>query len=446
MQRSLRLFVWTVALAAAAIALFVGLSYELPFRTGDLQNWLGLIILTAMTTVAQVAVLNFSAGHASLSTALIPIVAVVPLFGPTAAIFVTIISKALAFFLFLRKPAIKSVFNTAQSTLAIGLGAAVYVGLGGPLGVDDFNLRNTVIPFAALILVYFIINTSLVSVVIALDIGKPIKRTWSSIGPVAFANDLASSSFSLFVVFAFVQTGVGGLIIVLLPLVFVHHSYVLYFKLHRQNREVLELLVKTIEAKDPYTSGHSQRVAILSKQIGEELRLSPRKLEELQTASLLHDIGKIDVAYSELLGSRSELSRIQHEIIRSHPERGARLLASLSSLSKSILDAVRHHHEHFDGNGYPDGLAGEQIPEQARIIMVADTVDAMLSDRPYREALSIEKVGRELRRFSGRQFDPRVIEAFLSSGLIRRAAQRADQARTPLAARTPVLSESLPTG
>ena len=78
--------------------------------------------------------------------------------------------------------------------------------------------------------------------------------------------------------------------------------------------------------------------------------------------------------------------------------------------------------------------------------MVADTVDAMLSDRPYREALSIEKVGRELRRFSGRQFDPRVIEAFLSSGLIRRAAQRADQARTPLAARTPVLSESLPTG
>ncbi len=446
MSSSLRAFVWGTVLCSIAIGLIVALSYDPFMSTTSVEAWAGLLALLLLTVGAQVSQLRFSAGQATLSTALIPIVALVPLFGPAAAVVVTAISKAIAFFVFLKPERLKSAFNIAQTVVAIAVGGIVYVSLGGPIGVRRFDLTDMVLPFAALIVTYFLINITLVSIVLSLATAKRFGKVWRRIGPVAFANDLASSSFSLFVVFAFVEMRIAGLIVVLLPLLFVHHSYVLYLKLHQQNREVLELLVKTIEAKDPYTSGHSQRVAILCKHIGEALRLSPRKLEELSTAALLHDIGKIDVRYTDLIGSSSRLSEQDREIIRSHPERGARLLASLSSLSKSVLAAVRHHHEHFDGNGYPDGLCGDQIPEYARIIMVADTVDAMLSDRPYRRALSPQEVSRELIRFSGRQFDPRVIEAFLASDLICQAAERAEAARTPVPVRKAPLHPSFSPG
>ncbi|NIO41954.1 MAG: HD domain-containing protein, partial [Burkholderiales bacterium] len=178
----------------------------------------------------------------------------------------------------------------------------------------------------------------------------------------------------------------------ILPLVFVQHAYGIQIKLLKQNKEILELLVKTIEAKDPYTSGHSLRVAQFSRELAVCLGLSSQKAEEIETAALLHDIGKIDFAYTELINSPAKLSDAEREIIRTHPERGARLLASVSSLSKNVLMAVRHHHEHYDGNGYPDGLVGPEIPVAARIIMVVDTVDAMLSNRPYRAALRPEQV------------------------------------------------------
>ena len=432
MQRFKTAFISIVALAAVAVGFIVVASNERSFALDDTHAWAGLAALTLLTVVAQVAHLRFPAGRASLSTALIPIVAIVPLFGPAAAVVVTAISKAIAFSVVLKQQPAKAVFNTTQAILAVGLGGSVYVALGGPVSLLRFDLVPMVFPLAALIVVYFVTNISLVSTVITLDTGKPFRAEWRRIGAVALANDLASSSFSLFLVFAFIEMGLIGLGVVILPLLFVRQSYVLYLKLHQQNREVLELLVKTIEAKDPYTSGHSVRVAVLCKHIGESLRLPARKLKELETAALLHDIGKIDVAYSEMIGSAAALSETEREIIRSHPERGARLVASLSSLSKSIIETVKHHHEHYDGNGYPDGLAGDEIPEYARVIMVADTVDAMLSNRPYRNALSIDQVRDELRRFSGRQFDPVVVRAFLRSDLIKPAAQRAEAARTPV--------------
>ncbi|UCC49125.1 MAG: HD domain-containing protein, partial [Gemmatimonadota bacterium] len=182
----------------------------------------------------------------------------------------------------------------------------------------------------------------------------------------------------------------------------------------------------------PYTSGHSARVADLSRELAEAVGLPSRKVEEVETAAKLHDIGKIDFAYSELISSPTELTEADREMIRSHPERGARLLESLSSMSDNVLDAVRHHHEHYDGNGYPDGLAGTDIPLAARVIMLVDTVDAMLSNRPYRTAMSVEEVAAELRRFSGRQFDPSLVSKFLQLGMLERAARRAEMARTPL--------------
>jgi putative nucleotidyltransferase with HDIG domain len=377
-----------------------------------------------------------SAGRAVFSVALIPTVAIVPLYGPSVAVLATALSHLVAQAIILKKHPVKAAFNVSQLTLAIGVGSVVYRALNGPvfywLGNVGFRFVPVLLPLLGLIITYFIANMALVSAVIALDSGKRVQDIWLELGPVAFANELASSSFSLFVVFAFAQLSVAGPIVVLLPLFFVHHAYNVQFKLLKQNKEILELLVKTIEAKDPYTSGHSMRVATLCRDLATALGVPSHKVEEIETAALLHDIGKIDFAYAELISSPSKLTEAEREIIRSHPDRGARLLASISSLSRNVLAAVRHHHEHYDGGGYPDGLSGEEIPLAARVIMVVDTVDAMLSNRPYRAALSPDKVTAELRRFSGRQFDPAIAAKFIEMGMVQRAAHRAAMDRTPL--------------
>jgi putative nucleotidyltransferase with HDIG domain len=432
MKRSLLAYVAFVAIAAVAVAVLIVPNYEIPLN--DPKAWSGISALMVITVVSEGLGVRFSAGRAVFSVSLIPTVATVPLFGPVVALLSTILSQTISQFLILKQNPVKAVFNIAQISLAIGCGAVVYRALGGPVShhADEFVLWPIVLPLGGLIVTYFLINTTLVGIVIALDTGKRLRAIWRELGPVAFANELASSSFSLFVVFAFAQLGIGGLLIVLLPLFFVRHAYGVEYKLTKQNKEILELLIKTIEAKDPYTSGHSLRVAALCRRLAESLNLPPQKVEEVETAALLHDIGKIDFAYAELISSPAQLSDTEREIIQSHPERGARLLQSISSLGDGILAAIRHHHEHYDGNGYPAGLAGSDIPVAARIIMVVDTVDAMLSNRPYRAALTEENVASELRRFSGRQFDPVIAAKFIEVGLVDQAAKRAEAERTPL--------------
>jgi putative nucleotidyltransferase with HDIG domain len=426
-------YVTTVALTAAVVAVVILVLY--PISIDSLGAWGGVLALMALTIIGEGLGVRYGAGRALFSVSLIPTVATVPLFGPSIAIASTAVSQALARSVIQKQPPVKSVFNVAQLTLAIGLGAVVYHSLGGPVyygASGEFRFLEAVLPLGGLIGTYFVANMALVSAVIALDTGKRMPDIWRELGPVAFANELASSSFSLFVVFAFAELGPAGPLVVVLPLVFIHHAYGVQFKLLKQNKEILELLVKTIEAKDPYTSGHSVRVASLSRELAEALGVSSQRADEIETAALLHDIGKIDFAYTELINSPAKLTVAEREIIRSHPERGARLLASISSLSENVLAAVRHHHEHYDGNGYPDGLAGEEIPLAARIIMVVDTVDAMLSNRPYRAALSVEEVTSELRRYSGRQFDPVIAAKFIELGMVERAAGKAEVDRTPL--------------
>lgn len=431
MGRGLITFVSFVTLAALAVAAIVIPQY--PVVPVGWDAWAGVVALLGIVLLAEGV--GISTGRAAFTVSLIPIVTTVPLFGPSVALIVTAGSQMIARTVVRRQSGLKSVFNVSQLTLAIGLGSVVYVTLEGPIDyayVERFELMRVVPGLMGLILTYFLVNMAMVSVVIALDSGKRVIDIWRKLGPVAFANDLASSSFSLFVVFAYAELGVGGLLVVLLPLFFLQHSYGLQHKLLTQNREILEFTIRTIEAKDPYTSGHSLRVAGVSRELAQALGMVSQKIEEVETAALLHDIGKIDFAYAELIGNPAQLTDTERDLIRSHPERGSRLLASLSSLGKDVILAVRHHHEHYDGNGYPDGLSGTDIPVAARIIMVADTVDAMLSDRPYRSALSVGDVADELRRLSGRQFDPHIVSKFLQLGILERAARRAELDRTPL--------------
>lgn len=170
-------------------------------------------------------------------------------------------------------------------------------------------------------------------------------------------------------------------------------------------------LSNAIEAKDPYTKGHSERVAELCAKVAEAMNLGRQDKEHLRFAAILHDIGKIGVG-RELLSKKNRLSDSEEFQMRSHPEWGVQILKPVRFL-RPILSTIRHHHERFDGSGYPLGLKGRDIPLNARIICIADAWDAMRSDRPYRNALSVNRVVGELRENAGTQFDPELAELAL---------------------------------
>lgn len=175
--------------------------------------------------------------------------------------------------------------------------------------------------------------------------------------------------------------------------------------------EFAKVLASTLEEKDAYTSGHSERVCYYSDFICKRLSLQPKDRTELQIASYLHDIGKIGIS-DRFINKKGTLSSTDWAIIRQHSNKSIELLAPLK-LSSNILSFIQHHHEHYDGTGYPDGLAGEQIPVGARIIAISDAYDSMTSNRPYRKPLSNEEAKTELTTCSGKQFDPKLITLFL---------------------------------
>jgi len=169
-------------------------------------------------------------------------------------------------------------------------------------------------------------------------------------------------------------------------------------------------LASSIDAKDPYTHGHSRRVTLYSLAIAEAMELGPDETEDLELAGYLHDIGKIGLP-QDILQKPCALTEKEFSIVRKHPRNGVRILENLKNLRR-VSELILHHHERLDGTGYPGGLAGEDIPLGARILAVADAFDAITSDRPYRRGASVEQALEEIERNSGRQFDGRIVRVF----------------------------------
>jgi putative nucleotidyltransferase with HDIG domain len=178
---------------------------------------------------------------------------------------------------------------------------------------------------------------------------------------------------------------------------------------------LLHSLTSAVDAKDAYTCGHSERVALLSRHLAAEIGLSDHQVERVYMAGLLHDVGKIGVPET-VLQKPGKLTPEEFEQMKKHPEIGARILQDIKQI-KDIIPGVLYHHERFDGKGYPSGLAGESIPQMGRILCLADCFDAMTSNRTYRKALPLEVALIEIRRCSGTQFDPKLAEAFLNIGV-----------------------------
>jgi response regulator RpfG family c-di-GMP phosphodiesterase len=185
----------------------------------------------------------------------------------------------------------------------------------------------------------------------------------------------------------------------------------LFRELQNTYLSTVKALVSIVEAKDPYTKGHTERVADYSVALGKKMRLSRDEIRDIAFGAVLHDIGKL-VIYERILNKPGSLNEDEWEILKEHPIIGARIIENMDFLSGTVA-LVRHHHERYDGAGYPDGLKGEKIPIGARIIAVADSYDAMTTDRPYRTALTREVALETLQSKAGSQFDPQVVENFI---------------------------------
>ncbi len=189
-----------------------------------------------------------------------------------------------------------------------------------------------------------------------------------------------------------------------------------YDSINSYYEETITSLVAAVDAKDSYTKGHQERVARLVVTIGEHVNLKADEITTLQQAAMLHDIGKIGVP-EYILRKNGELSSAEYDLIKKHPIIGAEIISPVKFL-KEAVPLILHHHERYDGSGYPKGLAEEDIPMGARIIAVADSIDAMLWDRPYASSKSLSDVQYELKRVSGSQLDPTLVQAALEDELI----------------------------
>ncbi len=185
-----------------------------------------------------------------------------------------------------------------------------------------------------------------------------------------------------------------------------------YRTLKKAYLDSVKVLAEAIDAKDPYTRGHSDRVRRMSLQIATSLGFTEERIEILEYGALLHDIGKIGIK-DEILRKPEALSPEEYHIIQEHPLIGVKIVEGIEFF-KDKIPMIRNHHEHFDGHGYPDGLMGESIPLEARIIAVPDAFDAMASLRPHRKDMSLEAILSEMERHRGKQFDPNILEIFLS--------------------------------
>lgn len=370
-----------------------------------------------MALLAEAYSLRLRVGTLTSSVSFVPYLASLLLFGPAWSMAIAGSSELTAEILLRRKPAIKVLHNTGKEVVAIGVAAYLYLYLGGSFTITSFLVAFPA--FVASVVVYFLVTNGAVAAAMTLSSGSGFADNWRATVGKTLTYDVLSASLSLLVAFVYVELQVIGLLLVVIPLFFLRHAHSMNLDLEEVNRELLLLMVKAIEARDPYTSGHSQRVAELARALAREIGFSVRQAEEVSTAALLHDVGKIHEEYAPLLRKQGKLTAEEKLLMRSHPTRSADLVATISNLRGPVENYIRHHHEHYDGAGYPDGVAGEDIPLGARIIMIADTTDAMTTDRPYRNALTYSRVVEELEKYAGRQFDPALVAAFKRSGVIR---------------------------
>jgi HD-GYP domain-containing protein (c-di-GMP phosphodiesterase class II) len=406
-----------VVCATAIFVLAVSLHYW-PIRAsidGPMGGFPGLAFWIGVTLVASASPIRVPRG-AYVSVSVAPILAAATLGGPSAAAIVAAVGTIEMRELRREVPWYGTLYNHAFVVIPAFL-AGVVIELSLSVAPQS--------PFAGLVgtllagAVYFVVAELLTSVAVALHSDRSFRAVLEA--------DLRSYGLSLVGLtplgwlMALAYTVVGPLVALVfaLPLYTTRAAYKAVVDIRTMFTQTVRALASAIDARDPSTKLHSEHVSSIAVEIGQVMGLSEAELEQLEWAGLLHDIGKIGIRDAVLL-KPERLTREERLLMNEHPAKGEEILKGVDRLARE-RPLIRHHHEWYNGSGYPDRLIGEEIPLLARVLHVADAFEAMTASRPYRPVpLTSAQALEELRRFSGIQFDPNVVEAFSRTATARR--------------------------
>ncbi|OXT08764.1 diguanylate cyclase [Thermoanaerobacterium thermosaccharolyticum] len=306
------------------------------------------------------------------------------------------------------KPYYKTLFNISQIALSVGAGGLIYKYLGGLSGT--FVYPKYIFQAIIAAIVYYFLNNILVTILVSMLLNKPFLKTWTKDFSWMMTNFLFLAFIGVLMASSFIAYGYIALLIFFVPLIMVRYMFKLNMDLKQSYYDTINALTKALEAKDRYTLGHSKSVEKLAVYLCREAGFSEAHTEMVRIAALLHDVGKIGIV-ENILNKPGKLSKEEYDYIKQHPVSGFEILKDVPFL-KNVRYWVRYHHEWYNGNGYPDGISGRQIPLEAEILSVADVFDALVSDRPYRNAYTREEAYKIIVDSEGTQFSPRVIRLF----------------------------------
>jgi len=376
------------------------------FKIPNLGGFLFFLILAVLSESFKVD-LPYGGG---VTVGFAVVFASILLFGASAGAWIATVGILLKdFYNFSSTPLYKRFYNAGMFAIMAGVSGSVYELLGGRPGHIELGLN--LFPIAASILVYAFINITLLTGVMSIASGNRPVSIWVTNMKWSTPHYLALGPLGILLAISYTNFGYQGVVLLLIPLLIARHSFKLYMEMRKVYLETVQALASAIEAKDPYTRGHSERVAQYAVKISREMGLPEDRVEIIQYAALLHDIGKIGIS-DRILNKPGSLSDIEFESIKSHPAIGSQIIKGVRFLEKAS-ELVKHHHEKRNGTGYPDGLKEDQIPLGAEILSVADIFDALTSDRPYRKAWSIEKAVDQLKKEAEIQLNPKVVNALI---------------------------------
>ncbi len=406
---SRRFVVLASATFASGIVALAWSAVELPVYWG-----IAFIVLAVATLIAENAAVALPRGvTTSLSFSMS--VAANVLLGPTSAGLVALCSGISLDDLRSKVSAPVLIFNIGQVLLAHITAGWLYLTLGGRtlltsdhsfLPISYVDLPQLVLPLVVLAVSAFAINALFVTMGFSVKYGATVTDVWNQHLSWVFPVQMSLSVVGVFIA-QVMSIEVAGFVLFVFPLLISRQVYQRYIRLKQGYLDTVRSLVGALEAKDPYTRGHSERVAQYAAAIADSMGLGEEAVEKIRLAAQLHDLGKVGLSDS-VLRKPGSLSSDEFVEVRHHPEVGAEIVERVPALAE-LAPIVRHHHERYDGTGYVAGIGGNDIPLEARVLAVADSLDAMTSSRAYRAAMSMTEAVREIVSCQGSQFDPEIV-------------------------------------
>jgi HD superfamily phosphohydrolase YqeK len=390
-------------IAAAAIVLAKG-----PY-TGLDWSQIGVLALLLVACESSATLLN-ARGLAWSANTMASLAAVV-LCGPVGA---ALVSCGTLFGIRRGPSVLQRVFNTSMFTLSAYLSGRAFLASGGHEGAPGpSSFPGLIGPFAVAAVVYVAVNFMLLHAVFWLTRDPEAAPARVGLDFKLWLTDLGYGAFGVLIAALWSVLGPFTPVLVLIPVFVARWAVAQFAAQQRAYEATVSALCQAVETKDFYTRGHSERVSRGAVMIATEIGMRPERVGAIRYAGMLHDVGKLGVPTS-VLQKRGSLTDDEYAAVQLHPMRGLDIVREIGFLDEALA-GIMHHHERIDGRGYPMGLAGDEIPEFARVLGVADAFDAMTSDRSYRGARPIPEAVAELRKWAGKQFDPAFVDAFVSA-------------------------------